>query len=217
MIRRWVAAAFVVLLLALTGHAADIRLEKVTGFPSGIPKALSDSLQSAGYRVLGSDGAPVATIWLRSEIPVFDRKEVEGANYPRLTPSELVGVIQFVEAGKDFRGQSIKAGFYTLRYELLPSDGNHLGVAPDRDFLLLVAAADDPGPNTLPKYDELIKLSSLAAGTTHPACFSMVAAPKAVPAIYTDPNAYFVFAAPGKTTRGELPLAFVLKGVSMSS
>src|SRR5256885_12271604 len=37
--------------------------------------------------------------------------------------------------------------FRSLRYEMQPNDGDHLGTAPTRDFLLALPAANDPDPN----------------------------------------------------------------------
>lgn len=214
MIRRSFAA--ILLLCSVVALAAEPKVEKITGAPTGIPAPLAVVLEPFSYKVVAVDGGPLAQVWFRKEIPVGG-KPVEGANYGQFKPSELVGVIQFAASAKDFRGQPIKAGTYTLRYALLPSDGNHIGVAPDRDFLLLTATADDPGPTVLPKYDDLVKLSAKAAGTNHPAIFSMVqASVKALPAVFVDANDCVVLAAPVKSSGGDMPLMFIVKGVSMS-
>ena len=212
--------AFVLLPLVMaTGLAlaAEPKVQAVSALPASIPGVIAGALQASGNRVLAADASPVAEIWLRKDLPVSGQKEVEGANYPALTPGILVGVILFSTPGKDFRSQQVKPGTYAMRYELLPNDGNHMGVAPDRDFLLLVPVADDPGPaKTLP-YQELVKLSSRAAGTSHPAVFSMPAVDKRdLPAAYADPNGYIVFAGQLGTTAGNLPVALIVKGVSMS-
>lgn len=82
---------------------------------------------------------------------------------------ELVGVISFPKAVTDYRGQSIKAGTYTLRYALIPQDGNHMGVSSYRDFLLLIPVADDTNPSQNMTFDQVVKASRLTAGTGHPA------------------------------------------------
>jgi hypothetical protein len=212
---RAAVAAFVILNAGLA-LAAEPKVETVPAPPS-VSGAVADALQAKGYRVLAGDGSPLIQIWLRKDTPVSGKKEVEGANYPALTPGLLLGVISFATTAKDFRNQSIKPGTYALRYELLPNDGNHMGVAPDRDFLLLVPVADDPGPAKNPPYDELMKLSSRATGTNHPAVFSMVATDKrTLPSAYTDANGYVVFSAVLSTSTGDLPIAVIVKGVSMS-
>jgi hypothetical protein len=205
------------LVLSIAAVAAEPRLEAVSGPPAGAPKAVAEALQSPGQTVLAADGNPVAQIWLRKDLPVSGKKEVEGANYPALAPGMLLGVITFPASAKDFRGQPIKSGTYSMRYALLPNDGNHMGVAPDRDFVLLVPVADDPGPANSVSYDELVRLSSRAAGTSHPAAFSMPAPPsRALPAAYTDANDYVIFAGELAAATGKLPFAVIVKGVSMS-
>ena len=62
----------------------------------------------------------------------------------------------------------VKPGTYTLRYQTIPQDGNHLGVSPSADFLLLVPAAADKNPDSLIEFQELIRLSKQASGTNHP-------------------------------------------------
>jgi hypothetical protein len=73
----------------------------------------------------------------------------------------------------DFRGQAIPAGVYTLRYQLLPQDGNHLGVAPNPDFLLAIPVAGDPSPERSYLYKKLVALSAQATGTNHPAVIAL--------------------------------------------
>ncbi len=216
MLRRVLTLLFLCCLPALA-QAAGPRVEPVGAAPDSLPAPLRQALETKGYRVLQADGSPLAQVWLRSDVPSSGKKEVEGANYPMLAPSTFVGVIDFPAADKDFRGQPIKPGAYVLRYELMPADGNHMGVAPDRDFLLLVRAGDDPGPAAMPSSAELVKLSARAAGTNHPLVLSMVAPPGgAVPGATTDANGYLVFSATWQVAGGALPMAVILKGVSMS-
>ena len=70
---------------------------------------------------------------------------------------------------QDRRGQSLKPGTYTLRYSQHPVNGDHQGVAPQRDFAVLVRASDDNDPNSTPAFDALVALSAKASGTPHPA------------------------------------------------
>jgi hypothetical protein len=90
-----------------------------------------------------------------------------------LAQGTLVGVLRFPGAGADRRGQTIKAGLYTMRYSQYPVDGAHQGVAPQRDFLLLTPVSNDPDPNATPGFDDLVKMSTRASGTPHPAVLSI--------------------------------------------
>ena len=82
-------------------------------------------------------------------------------------------MIRFPVAGSDRRGQTIKPGLYTLRYSRYPVDGNHQGVAPNRDFLILSPADIDKDPAATPAFDPLMDMSRKASGTPHPACLEM--------------------------------------------
>ena len=52
-------------------------------------------------------------------------------------------------------------------------NGDHLGVSPQRDFLVLVPAGDDKDLNAAPNFDALMAMSRKASGTPHPAVLSM--------------------------------------------
>jgi hypothetical protein len=202
------------LLIALSAFAAG-KLETTGEFPdSSAPAALRAALESRGYRLIGSDGSVLCEIWLRRALPARPRVEAEGIFYSELGPSVLVGMISYPKGGHDFRGQTIQPGAYTLRYELLPNDGNHLGVAPDRDFLLLLPIAVDPGPDTTIPYDRLVKLSAQAAGAHHPAPLSLTLLPAGnLPQVFQTGDSYEAFAATLATqSGGKLPFALIVKG-----
>jgi hypothetical protein len=183
---------------------------------SSVPDAVKKVLDSKGYRVTLDDGSVACEIWLRKSVPAQAKKDVAGALYAQLYESTLVGVISFPQATTDYRGQPVKAGTYTLRYELIPNDGNHLGVAPNRDFLLLVPAASDADPNAVYKFEELVNLSRKATGTRHPAPLSLVQAEAGTAAAVSKENEeHWIFSAGMKLASGEdLPFALVVKGTA---
>ena len=94
---------------------------------------------------------------------------------------ELLGALRFPGEGYDYREQSIAKGVYTLRYGLLPINGDHLGVSPNRDYALLLPAAKDTATAALPR-KKLEAGSAESAGTSHPAILMLTAAPGAPPA-----------------------------------
>jgi hypothetical protein len=100
-------------------------------------------------------------------------KDAPGALYPELANAEFVGVVSLPKGMADFRGQPIPVGVYTLRYQLLPQDGNHLGVAPNPDFLLAIPVASDPNPEQGYLYKKLVALSAKTTGTNHPAVIAL--------------------------------------------
>ncbi|HMK31031.1 MAG TPA: hypothetical protein VK473_15220 [Terriglobales bacterium] len=200
-----------VLLLALTLAADKLEPAPALSDAAASP-AMTAALEARGHRIISEDGRELCEIWLRTKLPVA-RKAVEGASYPELAESELLGVIRFPVAASDFRGQEIKPGIYSMRYALLPNDGNHLGVAPGRDFVLLVPLASDPDPGATFTPAELNRLSLRASGTAHPAVFSMVPAGPEHPSVTRTPEDYIVFAAATKTAGGDdYHLAIIVKG-----
>ncbi|HEV2388723.1 MAG TPA: hypothetical protein VGS20_15880 [Candidatus Acidoferrales bacterium] len=133
-----------------------------------------------------SPAGVLCELWLRQTVPaVVSPGQTLGVVYNQIAPGTLVGAVRFPAQVVDFRNQKVKPGVYTLRYELNPVDGNHQGVAPDRDFLLLVPAASDASTAPL-EFNDLAKLSRLAAGTGHPSVWCLVdpgGAPSQVPAV----------------------------------
>src|SRR5438105_11852136 len=153
---------------------------------ASVPETVRQAMDAKGQRVLLDDSSVACEIWLRKSIPAQAKTDAQGALYTQLAESTLIGVLHFPQASTDYRGQAIPAGYYTLRYELLPNDGNHLGAAPSRDFLLLVPAGSDPDPNATSKFQELVALSRGATKTKHPGVLSLVQPPGGgpVPAAY---------------------------------
>jgi hypothetical protein len=190
------------------------KVEKTAAFSdASAPAAITSALAKDGYRLTLFDGG-VVDIWLRNSIP--NGKGSAQAVYPSIARSTFLGVITFQRQTSDFRGQAVKAGTYTMRYESLPEDGYHMGVAPQPDFVLLVPVSADPGPDAMPLYTDLVKLSSKASGTAHPAAFSMVPVEGAnsYPSLFYTSDGFVAFAAEATTASGKLPLAIIVKGTA---
>jgi hypothetical protein len=183
---------------------------------SAVPEAIRQQLAPKGYRITLDEPTPSVEIWYRKEAPVQAKSASAAAVYDRLAASALIGVLHFLRPSSDYRGQSIPAGFYTLRSELMPDDGNHLGVAPSRDFLLLVPPSADPGPETTPNFLEVVALSRQASGTKHPAPLSLVPAEGGgAPAVTKDDEGHFIFTSTVHLSSGEdVPIALVVKGTA---
>ncbi len=159
------------LLFACLG-LAEHKLESAGTPPAEVPAPIAALLQKEGHRILGDDGKPVLEIWLRNELPSGRTTKEENATFDSIPHGALLGVLRFPVAGTDRRGQSIKAGIYTLRYSLFPINGDHQGVAPQRDFLLLSPIGEDTDPTSTPDFKTLTTLSMKASRTPHPAVLS---------------------------------------------
>ena len=141
--------------------------------PSDLAPAVSSALDSNGTKVSKSDGTAVMEIWLRKTAPSGPKSSGDSIALPTIPVGTFLGVVKLEAKGEDRRGQSLQPGVYTLRYVLMPSNGDHLGAAPQRDFAALVPSADDKDPNSTPDLDAAVKMSTKASGTAHPAVLSL--------------------------------------------
>lgn len=163
------------LFLAASAAFAQYKSEPAGAPPGELAPAISQALQQQGTKILGSDGSVFCEIWFRQSLP-SGQKPADETITLSIPQGGLVGAIRFPSQGADRRGQLIKPGVYTLRYSLIPVNGDHQGAAPQRDFVLLTPAADDKDPNSTPDFDALVAMSRKASGTPHPAALSLWAA-----------------------------------------
>ncbi|HTP88000.1 MAG TPA: hypothetical protein VMJ34_13690 [Bryobacteraceae bacterium] len=140
--------------------------------PSDVAPAIRDALQKDGVRVTGPKGT-VCEIWLRTTAPSGPKSTESDLTLPTVPHGSLLGVIRYPEKGSDRRGTAIQPGVYTLRYSYYPVNGDHQGVAPQRDFALLSSAAADADLNATPTFDQLVAMSKKASGATHPLVLSI--------------------------------------------
>jgi hypothetical protein len=204
-----------VLVLSLLSAAQNGKVESTGPLTdSAVPEQVRQNLQEKGYRLTLDDSKPACEIWLRNSIPVGTKKGPESAAYPQLAESTLIGVVHFFKAAADFRGSQVPAGHYTLRYALIPDDGNHLGVSPNPDFLLLIPAHSDSDPNATFKFQELVTMSVRTGGTKHPSPLSLPPADKpSTGTIARDDQDHWIFSASLKIASGEeIPFALIVKG-----
>jgi hypothetical protein len=144
--------------------------------PSELAPAISQALQQQGTKIVAGDGKVVCEVWFRSVLPTGGQSSDQNITLGAIPQGTLLGAIRFPVPGADRRGQAIKAGVYTLRYSLIPVNGDHQGAAPQRDFALLTPAGDDKDANAAPSFEALVAMSRKASGTPHPAVLSIWAA-----------------------------------------
>jgi hypothetical protein len=167
-------AAFLGLALVASAAAQTYKVEKEsTPAPQELAAPIHNTLAGEALRISGPQGV-LCEIWLRKAVPATaPANQGLGIAYGQLGDGTLFGAIRFAAASKDYRRQTIQPGVYTMRYALQPVDGNHLGVAPYRDFFLLAPAALDTSLAPITGKD-LYNLSRKAAGTGHPSVWSLV-------------------------------------------
>lgn len=178
-----------------------------------VPPALAAAVQDHGFHVFDKDGPALVSLWPAKSVSTT-KKDVEGASYPQFDVASFLGVISFDDDAKDFRGQTIPKGTYTLRYALLPDDGNHMGVAPNRDFLLLMPLAADPDPSGTFTAKQLYRASAKVNGGTHPTVLSLPADDAKPGSVTTSSEGYVVLHFSLPASGGELPIALIVKGMA---
>jgi hypothetical protein len=159
--------------LAAAAGAQAYKAEVVAAeAPAEVAAGVKAELAPGASRVTGPDGV-LCELWIRKSVPARAKPEAAlGVNYAELSEGALLGVIRFARDAKDYRRQGVRAGVYTLRYALLPVDGNHMGVAPNRDFVLLSRAADDASAGGV-GMEALLERSRKASGSSHPTIWAL--------------------------------------------
>lgn len=147
------------------------KLDTAATVPSDIPGPFTQLLAKNGTKIT-SGGNVYCELWLDSTMPSGPASSESGLTLPTIPHGALLGIVRFPAQAQDRRGQAIKPGIYTLRYSYYPANGNHQGVAPQRDFLVLSRIADDTDPNAKPDFDTLMNMSRKASGTPHPLVIS---------------------------------------------
>jgi len=173
----YLRATLIVLISILTPNsvwAQDVQLEMTK---ESIPEVISQEtrgIAGQGPYTISVDGQASARFWLRANPPLSSSPSSElGITFGQLESGSLVGVVELVQPWADYKNNSIQPGTYTMRYGVMPADGNHMGVSPYRDFLLLIPAAEDTDPNQSFNYVELITGSAQASGVPHPAVLAL--------------------------------------------
>jgi hypothetical protein len=177
----------------------------------GASPEVKQAVEAKGYHVTLDDGW-AADFWFARALAA-NNKDAAGALYPEFTNGQFVGVVTFSKGSSDYRGQAIPAGTYTLRYQYIPQDANHMGVSPNPDFLLAIPIASDTAPADNFPLKRLDALSAKTTGTAHPAVIALAPAAAKSGSIVKDDQGMTVFtvevsAAAGKSEK----IGIILKG-----
>jgi len=202
--RRWLACGLLLSIVLVIGAAPAWGDETNSDQPysiepvklqasAGLPQGLLHSLQPQGTRLFGfSDGVktPICEIfWVRA---IAGQEGSAGSSqgfYGRLKQGAVVGIVHFLivkDYIRDFRSQTLKPGYYTLRYAVMPG-----GIAENepRDFVVLIPASEDRDLERVLPLAELSRRSQMAFHTKRPASMSLVEVDndlKTFPGVVTD-------------------------------
>jgi hypothetical protein len=84
----------------------------------------------------------------------------------------LVGALRLSANWSDIRGYTVRPGVYTLRFAFQPQNGDHMGISPNREFLLPAPAADDLMVDPV-GFDSAVALARKSSRRAHPASISI--------------------------------------------
>jgi len=201
----------ILLTIALAAGAAmaQYKMEPAGPPPPELAPAFAQALQKDGARILNASGSVICEVWLRSTAPSGPPSTEANVTLPTIPHGAFLGVIRYPARYNDRRGLTIQPGIYTLRYSLYPTNGEHVGISPQRDFAILVRAADDTDVNATPNFDDLMAMSRKASGSPHPATLSIwKSALDKFPAFEKEGDKDWVLNA----KMGDVPLAIILIG-----
>ena len=134
--------------------------------PAELSAAFTAQLAGPGARV--TIGETTLEFWWAKTIPGAKA----GSGWSDVENGTFVGALRVTGAFKDVRGKPVKPGVYTLRFGIQPQNGDHLGVSPNREFLLLGPAASDRDARVL-GFDGAVAIAKQTTGTSHPASLSI--------------------------------------------
>ena len=175
--------------------------------PSDLAPAIAGKLQKQGTKIM--NGSKVfCQIWLVETAPHAGPSKEANVTLPMIPQGALLGAIQFPARASDRRGNPVPAGVYTLRYSNFPENGDHQGVAPQRDFMLLSKAADDKDPAATPDFKTLVDWSEKAMGNPHPGVFSFWKQDSGTPGLALQGDSDWVW----QTKLGDLSVAVIVVG-----
>ncbi len=183
--------------------------------PPDIAPAIAPLLSPDAIKVDVGD-VPLQMWWVKA-LPL----ETSPSGAPKwsdVSEGTLVGVISVGGAWHDIRGYVLKPGAYTLRFAMQPQNGDHLGVSPNREFLLILPAAVDTSPGVTGA-KAAVDLSKKAVNRAHPSALSLdppVATRPAMSPVSNDIGLDgIVFAVPTSFQNmpvGELSFGLILRG-----
>lgn len=193
--------------------------------PEEVPEAFAKLLDPKGMRLVGPRGEAIYDLWFRREIPLGE-KPVAGMRiyYPKLQLGGLVGVLRSYGKEVDYRESELPEGVYSMRYSIQPEDGDHMGTAETRDFLVLCNFEEDKSTDPVADMIDLGEMSIMSSSTDHPLiCYLVVPegdAPKAK-TMYAHPDRHewiadlqWVTRAKGAEETKNLRVGVVLIGIS---
>ena len=202
-------AAPILLIVALTVTSTVANGVTVTKHTNPVPDEIAAPVKAA----LAPGGATAKLSDTSIDFWWVKTLDAKGKDWNGVAEGTLVGAMKLPAAMKDIRGRTIKPGTYLLRYAAQPQNGDHLGVSPHREFLLMTPAAADTTATAV-GHEPAVELGAKTTGIAHPAVLSVdppVATEAPLTVVQTDAgHTAVVFEVP--TAGGALKFGLILVG-----
>ena len=156
-----------VLLAATASAQTPIAAASDAKPPSEIASPLRGLLNDRGVRVSVGDAA--IDFWWVKALPA---EGLSPFSWSGVAEGTFVGAAKVTGKYQDIRGRVIRDGVYILRLGIQPQNGDHLGVSPYREFLLIVPAANDTDPKPT-GHEGTVELAKVTIKSSHPAIWSL--------------------------------------------
>ena len=165
-----VLSACWLLVLSPPARAQDLSATKeAVAIPPEVAEPIKAMLQTDAMVVMRGENR-LEFWWVRS-LPLESAPSDKPA-WANVADGALLGVFRMAMAMSDVRGLPMKPGVYTLRFALQPQDGDHMGVSPNREFLLVAPVGDDQAPEPA-GFKGAVALAKKTLGKSHPATLSV--------------------------------------------
>lgn len=141
-----------------------------------LPAALSTPVQallSDEAIVISKAGAPVYTYWPARAVRLAAAPASMERALEQVAEISLLGALRVHAEGKDYRGDALPAGDYTMRLGLRPEDRSHRNVSDFTSFGILLPAAKDKRAEGYKNHDALAEASAEETDEFHPAIISL--------------------------------------------
>jgi hypothetical protein len=172
-------ASVLFLQTAFASHGAEITLKESENSqpPAEVSESIRKTLRPGSIQLL--EGEKTAfEFWFRSDLPLKSQPASASRALQAVGETTLLGVAVVGEGHRDYRDNEIAPGVYTMRFSLIPQDGDHMGVSEYPYYAVLILARNDTDLGGIKTYRAMVRASGKETPTEHPVVLSLRPAPE---------------------------------------
>jgi len=176
LVRQWIVVSLMLWCVVSMSGGAEAVVWTAERKPEPVPAGASDVIKatlSDSAVVISADGQAVYTYWPLRSIPLKGAPASAGASLEQVVETTLLGCVRVHAERKDYRGDRLPAGDYTMRLGLRPEDRSHRDVSDHRYFGILLPVARDKKLDSFKDHDSLAEASAEESDEFHPFIISL--------------------------------------------